>query len=63
MVNNALKMVFEDYRKLLLSRESLEFMHSKSPGGWMSPEATAIIDYSQYICHPEEDHYGFANWN
>lgn len=62
-VNKALKLVFKDYRNMLISKKSLEFVNTQSPEGWLSPEAVASIDYSEYICDPTKEHYGFASWN
>lgn len=52
-VNHALKSILDDYNRMLLSGESLEFMNEESPHGWFCPEARKNIDYSLYQCQPE----------
>jgi phosphatidylserine decarboxylase len=48
---------------MIQSPKSTEFLDDKEPYGWFSPTVLKKVDYSEYDCNPEKEHYGFKNWN
>jgi phosphatidylserine decarboxylase len=61
-VNSHLKNIFNDYREMLTTEESLLHLNGEEKG-WFSAGALKQVDYADYVCDPEAPHYGFKCWN
>lgn len=63
VVNFHLKNIFNDYGKMLKQPESLLYLNFNAGVGWLSSDAQAQINYTEFKVNTSDHHYGFKSWN
>ncbi|MEX3958645.1 phosphatidylserine decarboxylase family protein [Trinickia sp. EG282A] len=62
-LNLQLKRVLNAWCGFLCGPHSRMHLHERPPDGWFSREATEKVGIDQFVCSPDQPHWGFASWN
>ncbi|MEK6346693.1 MAG: phosphatidylserine decarboxylase family protein [Burkholderia sp.] len=62
-VNAQLGKLLSAWSAFLSGPHSRTHLHERGPDGWFCPEAQARMRLDEFVCRPDEPHWGFESWN